>query len=314
MISSRATHNTSMSCCCRILWKTDFARETGRGVPLHKIKTVCYCNNGKFKRWEDVRFNIEMAYHMVIDDIEGFEDACRNHRPYHVRADSCVVGLLSTESKSWTNAYILGDDFDVSTVPGDAAIILIRLPNGQTPKGSNKLNTYVPANQQREMQKAKVAHLVQDLQRQFDALPETQDDRRFAILQQMQSLEQVECIHEAPKGRFRRAKHHPSHDFARDKFKGFINGRGERKGWDEIPPPAPDEGYVCFYCRNYFKPLHFNTDCPGRKRRDWIDMKRRQAPFGIPANQRRLVPWESPVEAIATADWLDQYGQLWKRY
>ena len=51
-------------------------------------------------------------------------------------ADSCVAGLLSTESKLWANAYILGDDFDVSTVPNDAAIILVRLPNGQTPKGS----------------------------------------------------------------------------------------------------------------------------------------------------------------------------------
>lgn len=276
------------------------------------MKTECYCQNGKFKRWEDVRFNVERAHRMVIDDIKGFEDACLKRQPYHIRADACVVGLLSTEAKTWKDAFILGEDFDVSTVADDAAIILVRLPNGQTTKGSTKLNTYVPFNQQRELHTEKVAQRVKDLYARFHSLPESEEIRRFQILQDISALEFSNRIEE-PAGRFRRAKQHPSMDFSRDKFRGFVNCRNERLTWDMVAPPAPDEGYTCFYCNNYFKPLHFNADCPGRKRRDWLDMKRRQAPFGIPANQRRLVPWDSPIDAITTAPWLDHYNQLWTR-
>ena len=57
------------------------------------------------------------------------------------------------------------------------------------------------------------------------------------------SLEQVECIHEAPKAVFDGQSSTSSTTLSAT-GSGVINSRGERKGWDAIPPPAPDEGYV----------------------------------------------------------------------
>ena len=144
---------------CRVLWKTDYAKQKANGVGVADMKTMCFCQNGKYKRWDEVRFNIERAYKMVIHDIAEFEETCSQRKRYYIQADSCVVGFLSTDTTVWSKAFMLGEDYDVTGLPADAVIVLVRVPTGKSARGSSRTNTYVPKAQLKELQRAKVCLL-----------------------------------------------------------------------------------------------------------------------------------------------------------
>jgi hypothetical protein len=291
------------------MFKTDYMREKSRGVPVERMPTMCFCGNGRFSRWDEVRFLAEKAHNMVIYDIEEFEEACKARRRYHIQADSCLVGLLSTDTTVWSQAFMLGEDFDVTTVSKEAVILLVRVPTGQSARGKSKSNTFVPYAHLRELHEAKVAGRILDLKAKLHTT--SGEIARLNLIQDIAALEFGARIES--RGRFRRASQHPSVDDARERFKGFINRRSERLTWDQVPLPPPEPDYVCGVCRNYFKPAHFSDRCPAADRSDWVPMHKRKPPHGIPGCHRALVSWESPEAEVAAAEWLDFYGQLWRR-
>jgi hypothetical protein len=301
------------------MWKMDFNTASSRGTPVSDMKTKCYCEEGRFVRWEDVRFNIERDEKMVIVDIKAFEYACHSRKRYHISADSCVVGVLSEDRRSPAqNTFILGDDFNVKMVPKDQVIIIYRMPNGRTDRGSIRTNTYLPQAHLHALHEQEIATDMEEFKYKLSC---THDEiERLQIMQDMVGLQvgrrKNEPITKRRPGHrrtFRRANVHPSRAVARERYAGYINGEMKRIAWGDIPKAVPKPDYLCYCCFNYFEPLHYINDCPGQKRAKWVPMKSRKAPHGIPKLELLQVPWESPIEEIETAPWIDAQGQLWKK-
>ena len=296
---------------CRIMHRNDFLRAHADGVAVENMQTMCFCDNGRFRRWDEVRFRAERAHDMVIYDLEEFEEACKARRRYRIQSDSCYVGFLSSDIRAGNGAFMLGEDFDVTKVPADAVILLTRAFTGRSARGKAKANTYVPYANLQDVHKEKVADRVAELRYWLQVEPQSEEERRLRWIQELSSLLCGARLER--RGRFQRARQHPSLDDARERFKGFVNCRGERVCWHQVPLPPPQEDYVCGVCRNYFKPLHFAEKCPAAARKDWVPMSRRHPPHGVPSCQKVAVPWTAPEAEVAAAQWLDIYGQLWRK-
>jgi len=298
---------------CRITTKIDYQQfKAGKGP----LKCKCYCQNQTLTRWDDIRFVIERENKMVIENIRAFQAACEKHRRYHITADTCIIGFLSSHmDASMSQNYILGEDFDVSTVSETECIVVTSVPCGRSEKGANRINTYVPTRFLCELAEQETAEQLEELRRDLSTATTELDQLR--IMERMSGLiSGMPTSHQQPHHRtFRRASVHPSRAVAQNMCKGYVAADRTILSWTDVtdtPKAVPRDDYTCFCCFNYFKPMHFINDCPGQRRADWIPMIRRNAPHGVPSTDRVFVPWDAPECEIAEAKWKDANGNLWK--
>lgn len=299
---------------CRITTKIDYQQfKAGKGP----LKCKCYCQNQTLTRWDDIRFAIERENKMVIENISAFQKSCEKHRRYHVTADTCIIGFLSSHmDANMSENYILDEDFDVSSMPDDECVIVTSVPCGRSDKGANRINTFVPTRFLPELAEQETASELEEMKRELSAATNELDQLR--IMERMSGLiSGMPTSHHQRSRAFRRASVHPSRAVAQNMCKGYVAADRSILSWADAlktgaPKAVPRDDYTCFGCLNYFQPMHFINDCPGQHIADWIPMNRRSAPHGVPSTDRVLVPWDAPECEIARAKWKDANGNLWK--
>lgn len=295
---------------CRIVWKSQFEQRA--------TAARCFCSNGKYERWRDVRFRIERHEKMVVIDLVGFAEACIARKRYPIAADACVVGLLESQLKQ-PKPYALADDTLMTDLPPNEHIVLFRLPNGRSAGGSKRTNTYIPPLFLKRYRDAAAAVRKQEVERALRAA--TSETVKLGHVQTLQHLHMYGTDHpDVPspvervqiKGRtFRRTREHPSLALMRERYTGYVGERGRLVSWASEPKKTPADHYVCHRCMGYYPEPHFNGECPSHKVSNWIPMRDRRRPTGIPVTDRFRVPDDAPIEMIATAKYRDIDGVLW---
>lgn len=295
---------------CRVVWRSEFENRAAAAK--------CYCGNGKYERWGDVRFRIERHAKMVIVDLADFAAACAARKRYPIAGDACVVGILESQLKQ-PRCFVLADDTLMADLPQTEHIVLIRVPNGRSPGGGKRTNTYMPPVFRQKYRAAAAAKRRAELQTLMDQTKEDSKKLHYAQLverlcvfgsEDMHSPSAVDEVRAA--GRvYRRAKAHPSTPFIRERYAGYVGERGALVPWVDVPPETPPDHYVCHRCLGYFAAPHFNANCPSHAVLGWIPMKQRRRPTGIPVSDRIKVPDSAPLEVVATAPYRDLDGTLW---
>lgn len=273
------------------------------------MKMRCYCHGGRYKLWEDVRFVMETEEGMNIVDLAAFQEACRQHKRFHLSGDSCIIGIPSTASATALHStFPLGDNVDITSIPEDTVILAMRVPTGTNERGKTLLNTYIPVTFQKECEErrkmAVLAELEEKLKRTVDEM------QRLKVINEITEV-QMYGAQDQRCERYR-AKQHASRAVMKMSCPGFLNEYMQPVKWCDVPKPVPPEGYVCYRCLNYFaEPPHYIQDCPSHDRPKWVPMNRRSRPIGVPMSRRTAVPWTSDVEAIEQAKFVDSDGNLW---
>ena len=295
---------------CRIVWRTQY-EQRGRAAR-------CFCGGGKYERWEDVRFRVERHEKMVITDLAGFAEACTARKRYSITADACVVGILESQLKQ-RRPFVLADDTLMTDLPPDEHIVLLRLPNGRSPGGSKRVNTYIPPLFLKRYRDAAAKARTLEVTALMRATND--DSKKLEYVQILQHLHLYGTdrpgLHSAVDqvrvgGRvFRRGREHPSAALVKERYAGYVGERGKLVSWSSEPAEVPPDNYVCHRCMGYYPGAHFTAQCPSHAVEGWIPMRDRRRPTGIPVSDRVRVPADAPVAMVATAQYRDLDGALW---
>lgn len=291
------------------MWINDYLSCKSQNLPLNYL---CYCKNGEYSRWEDIRFRIERQYKMVIVNLFAFQEACINRKRYPIQGDTCIVGIRESECKKGNKErYALGDDFNVNQT--DEIILLLRLPSGKSKLNSKRTNTYIPNVFCEKLYRAQVNAMKENLMKEFHLC--NNDEDKLDIMQKLAYIDYRPCeeplkIHEGHKP-FQRCTIHPSRFVIKEQFKGFLDENGNEVSWSSIPKSIPEDGYVCYHCCNYFSPPHFSDDCPSNDDPLWVSMNERASPTGIPKTELRQVALTDPIDVVRMVDYVDKNNNLW---
>lgn len=257
-----------------------------------KAEPFCACNNGNYKTWDEVRFNVEEQNGMI-------ESPSKRNK----RANVCIIGYFKDEYESHKKLKtpLFALDPSVNVVECDQVIMLHRIPLQVIH------NRHVP----RRIAESRADYeytnkIAKSLKEQMQRMRQTSDEnKRLSIVQEITRLKYLEpfpTIRKYP---------HPSDAIMKQHCDGYVTATGNRILWEDVAPAKIDPYYCCANCANYFTKLHHEVDCPSNAIEDWIPMKDRPVPLGIPKSELRRVSWSENESDIKNAKYIDVNGTLW---
>lgn len=249
--------------------------------------------------WDDVRFVLESKSNFVVedpDDIEAIRSRKlgKKHRE-RIGGQSVIVGMRGVDASLPENhAHVLSGTVllrDLAVLDPETVIVWQRVP-----ADDNKHNTHIPPRFQT------IRTLMMYRQRWR---PELERAQYAGVLGAINIPGSAEKLF--------RVDAHPSLEYSRKHFKGFLDESCNECEWgaEYIRPPPCD--YVCGRCCNYFAdPPHRTEQCPTIGRDDWVAMCDRPQPSSIPISQMREVRWDGPEAEVAAAVYvkLDSEGGI----
>lgn len=267
---------------CKIVWRSEYERALVHQVPP---ETLCFCQDGKYKRWEEIRYFIEHQYALLKQNRDG-----------------CVLGFRTTDFKH-TRCYPLGDDTNVHAM---ALIVIMKVPL------PDKLyNMYVPTTIQQQLQSEALKAATRERRAFYEYEYSRSADEAYKI-NLLLKLCRLDYGTENEEVRvYPQKRDHPSRSIIKATYPGFLLADGTPIEWKDVPRVVPPDGWVCARCANYFKPVHYVDDCPSHIISAWIPMNHRRAPTGRPKNTLVAVPL-TDVTRVATAPFRDAANNLWE--
>jgi hypothetical protein len=273
---------------CQLIWLDKYNNKDVLNAQGQPNNVMCLCQ--KETRWDIVRYFIEDKYKMVA-----------RHKSEQRHASSCIVGIRAADvNKPFADVYALGDDCNVHMM---GLVVLVRFP-----VGAARFNAFIPATirakQEREKLEMAETERRRDIQYKLQSQTLSEEDK-IALLQELATTV------EAPVARYVQ-REHPSRAILKNQFLGYWNYQDRAISWsaEQQAKPPPPSTWKCYRCYNYFHPVHYIDACPSHEMDHWIPMNKRSMPTGLPKTRLQSVDMDD-VNAVATAPYLDPYGNLW---
>lgn len=264
---------------CKLVWCSN-----PNGEPF------CGCRNGSAKTWDEIRYNIEKDNNMI-------EDVSTRNK----HANVCIIGYYKNDydSNKNNNTPLFALDPSVDLSKCDDVIILRRVPL------KTIRNRHVP----RRIAEMMASLGYQNKQMEIEDRFRNNEDEtiRLKCIQQMTRLKYLD------RKRLPKQYPHPSDAIIKDYSDGCINAVGNRVLWKDMCTTKVNQDYYCSRCANYFSDtIHHESDCPSKDIPEWISMKDRPTPLGIPKSRMRRISWNDDNETnIINAKYIDFNGDLW---
>lgn len=267
---------------CKLIWRSTYDLALMKKT---KITPLCFCKDGKYKRWEEIRYFIEEESGMLKTNREG-----------------CLLAFRATDFNKQAAAYPLGDDTDVQTID---LIILLKVPLPE-----KTFNNYVPASIQRQQHLDHVQLITKERRALYLYKYSQSCDEadKIELLQKLCRLD-YETGHDQINSQKR---NHPSRLIIKTSYPGFLLADGTPINWIDVPKVVPPDTWLCWRCLNYFTPGHYIDDCPSHTIAAWRPMSQRRPPTGLPKNTLVAIPWTDDITKVATAQFRDALNNLWE--
>lgn len=243
--------------------------------------------------WDDVRYVLEADNGLVVDDPDDIE-ALRSRRLGKKQREklggrSVIVATRGTDALlPESRAFALSGEVDLRSLrelDPETVIVWHRVPSDD-----DKHNMHVPPRFQA------VRQLMMYLQRWR---PEAERIKYAQILCAANDTN-TGCAE-----RVFRVEFHPSREWCRKRYMGFIDASCNECQWGAEYVRPPPRHYVCPRCFGYYAdPPHLAEQCPTIDRADWVPMHERLRPSSIPLSRLREVQWDAPEAEVAAARYI----------